>query len=116
MNNQVAQVNHPEAKTIWVNVSNICDKGKIRVSLTVNGEEYDDVFYSYASQEDGCVCVSQNLTPWLRQSERRGRKEMLAEVLEAIRSDCNCDPPAWGNCVNRRTANWLESRFAEEKK
>jgi hypothetical protein len=48
---------------VWLTLSNVCDKGKFRVVLEVNGVE-KELFHSYPNRADGIISESHNLT-WL---------------------------------------------------
>jgi hypothetical protein len=51
-------------KHVWITITNICDKGKFKVSLEVDGKEVRDLFYSYPDQNEGIVSQSHNFS-WL---------------------------------------------------
>jgi hypothetical protein len=48
---------------VWLSLSNVCDQGKFKVTLEVNGQP-KELFNSYVHQNDGIVLHDYNLT-WL---------------------------------------------------
>lgn len=59
-----AQRTYPVVEHVWLKITNICEKGKFRVTLEINGQDYGDLFYSYPDQEEGVISQGHNLT-WL---------------------------------------------------
>lgn len=54
------------AEKLWLTFSNICEEGKFKVTLEINGTPFKE-FYQYVGQKDGVVNESWNLTWLLRQ-------------------------------------------------
>ena len=72
-----------DIKSIWLKITNVCDRGKIRITLEINGRDHRDIFYSYPSQEEGVVSIEQNLTWIIRDSRKHDEAAQdLASVIE----------------------------------
>ena len=83
-------------KSIWLDITNVCDRGKFKVYLSVNGKEYREFFHCYPNQSDGIVSQGHNLK-WIfeagfqeavRLLRKTGYEDMedAADCLENLRS------------------------------
>ena len=68
-----------DLKTVWLDITNVCDRGKFKVSLQINGKEYQEFFHSYPHQGDGIVSQGHNLT-WIFEAG-------FAEAVRLLKSD-----------------------------
>jgi len=99
---QTGQTQYPLADSMWLCLSNVCDKGKFKITLEINGEPFKE-WCQYVEQDEGVLCESWNLTHWLKTNNKE--ISLLRKVADAtedyMNSVCpilNLDCEVTGTC------------------
>ena len=98
-----------DIKSIWLDITNVCDRGKFKVYLSINGKEYREFFHCYPNQSDGIVSQGHNLT-WIFDAGFQEAVRMLkskdADKYEDSMLGYAASPEEWGL--------WLEAQRKKE--
>ncbi len=100
---EVARNDPPkDIKTVWLDITNVCERGKFKVSLQINGKEYLEFFHSYPHQGEGIVSQGHNLT-WIFEAG-------FAEAVRMLRSEEAPRDASSFYPYNNFWADWLEQQ------
>jgi hypothetical protein len=105
---QVAAPPTPAVRSLWLNLSNVCERGSFKVSLDIDGVE-KVLFLQNVEQDEGVVSHSFNLTQYLRASQDeivrlKRRNEDLWIGLVQIKNAGTDDPKK----LKEMAASWAE--------